>query len=405
MKKGIIISLILSLALCLIMPFNIIFSDGPTYYICPSTTEIFPINNGYNFPKWYSSSSNTDEVRVVYFMQGTSYALNDYIYVVSKTQNQSITFLNSSSGGFSISTRTAYTYNNETYYVGYEQYNSSSEGNVFQYYPQNYPYISNTNGSNTLAIRYTYGDLAVGESVDYGDLNISYSTHIAGMGNASLQNKDVLNWDIISSNGINISSGALELRLVPGKYTASSKQSLLSLLYNDFVIDIANAYYLTSIPISNTSFEMTWEEIIEHLDYSFLPSFLSIQFIDDEWIKSGWVWQYRIMIDGEYLDENYKTIYTSTSSGVQNSENIVNNNYNQTLQQTITNINTINNNTTNNNWYYQEINVPNYDPSQDDSSWLSTLIEVIGNLLNHTFNIPLVNPLNVEIKPVNDDVN
>ena len=288
----------------------------------------------------------------------------------------------------------SYTYNNVTYYY---ISNSSigapniTDGSVFNdnLIIVNYDDFDVDSVPN-LAYRLTYGDLAVDSTptINYGDLDIHYSTNIAGSGNAINQNQDVLTWSNISSTGEDLSSGVLELRLVPGIYSASDKSTLLTQLYSDFVVDYTNIYYLDSIPISNGSYAMTWEQIYKHLDENAsatnpLFNYLAIQYTGEYWQKVGWIWQYRVYIDDEYLDEEYTTIYTATSSGVSNSEKIINaTTYNYDLQTTINNINNVNNDTTNNYWYYQTINVPNTTPSSSDNSWLSTLIQVIGDLVN-----------------------
>ena len=249
---------------------------------------------------------------------------------------------------------------------------------------------TSSDNSDKILLSYTFGDNSVAPIpiIDYGELDIHYSTNIAGSGNAINQNQDVLTWSSISSTGEDLSNGVLELRLVPGIYSSSDKSTLLTQLYSDFVVDYTNIYYLDSIPLSNGSYAMTWEEIYKHLDSGAaatnpLYKYLAIQYTGEYWQKVGWIWQYRVYIDDDYLDEEYTTIYTATSSGVSNSENIINaTTYNYDLQTTINNINNVNNDTTNNYWYYQTINIPNTTPTSSDNSWLSTLIQVIGDTIN-----------------------
>lgn len=242
------------------------------------------------------------------------------------------------------------------------------------------------------AIYYTYGDGAVDPeppAPDYGDLvNVGYNTKIAGSGDAAINNLDTISWNPEQDvNGNDISDMSVTIRAVPGKYSAQSSQSLFEQLYSNFVLDTLHVSELDTVNASDGSFSVTWNDVVHEFDLLGIPGFWfatkdTVKDPEGGYIKRGWI--YQIRLEGEGYTGDWQTVYTATSSGVQNDLTIVNSStINQTLINSITEINNLNN--TENNWYINNttINMGEYsDPGSSGKPWWAYLLEAIVSLLN-----------------------
>lgn len=236
------------------------------------------------------------------------------------------------------------------------------------------------------AIYWTYGEGAVDpvEPVTWGLIDLEgYQTNVAGQGNASINNVDVISWnDTFDTNSNDISTGNVRVRYVPGYYRATSKQNLLAQTYQDFVLDIISAVNGDVYPVSDGSASFRWGDVIGSLSIPFY-SIYNLTNSTEGWLKRGWIYEVRLEID-DYIGE-WQTVYSSTSSGVENDMTIVNTTV--VTQETITAIQNINSiNGTTNIWiiYGQPVDPnPEVIPPEDDDEkpWWVYLLEMINNTL------------------------
>jgi len=206
---------------------------------------------------------------------------------------------------------------------------------------------------------------------------------VAGQGQASINNVDVISWDsAIDTLGNDITTGNVRIRFLPGEYRAETKNSLIQKTYNDFILDVVHATDGNVFPVTDGSASFRWSDVIHTLNLPFL-SIYSLINENDAWIKRGWIYEIRLEID-DYVGE-WQPIYASTSSGVENDMTIVNTTV--ISQDTITAIQNINNiNGTTNIWI---INGQPVDPnpeqsppeSDDEKPWWVYLLEMINNTL------------------------
>lgn len=243
-------------------------------------------------------------------------------------------------------------------------------------------------------IYYTFGDGAIAPCPSYGNVkDVSFATNIAGNGDASGQNLDKIEWNRLQdSNGNDLPEGStVTIRAVPGQYTGTSKENLLTKLYTDFVIDTAHATDLATVSAFAGWYETTWQSVVSHFAWPFATVLSCLQG-ESYWYKNGWIYQIRLNID-DYHSE-WQTIYNITSSGVENSETIINSTSITAISQSVNNINNINQTTNNNyvsnnsdttnNYYYYDSQI-NPDYSGND---VSGLFPSISEILNAIRNLP-----------------
>ena len=279
----------------------------------------------------------------------------------------------------------AYDVSRSTYYNGHTYYISNLNYVDVSYNPYNVPVINATEDFNT-AVYYTYGDGAVEpvEPVNWGQVDVKgYQTNVAGQGQASINNVDVITWDnAVDTVGNDITSGNVRIRLIPGEYKGETKNSLISKLYTDFILDIVHATDGNVFPVTDGSASFKWSDVISTLNLPFI-SIYSLINENDAWLKRGWIYEIRLEID-DYIGE-WQPIYASTSSGVENDLQIVNTTV--ITQETINAIQSINSiNSTTNIWI---INGQPVDPNpeqkppenENEKPWWVYLLEMINNTL------------------------
>lgn len=249
-----------------------------------------------------------------------------------------------------------------------------------------WPIVNTSETGDTAFIKYTFGEGAVDpvEPVNWGLVDVKgYQTNVAGQGQASINNVDVISWDsVIDTLGNDISTGNVRIRFLPGEYRSETKNNLLQQTYNDFILDIVHATDGNVFPVSNGSASFKWSDVISTLNIPFVSVYSLIN-ENDAWLKRGWIYEIRLEIN-DYIGE-WQPIYASTSSGVENDLTIVNTSY--ITQETITAIQNINSiNSTTNIWIINGQPVdpnPEQEPPQDENEkpWWVYLLEMINNTL------------------------
>ena len=176
-----------------------------------ATYAVLPLNSCFAVGKndSYILTSSSSEVRVVlikYLHSSTSTNYQRYITTISTGPYT----LEQYSGSTCSMNKQIKNYN--TNYDGYYGGGSTSAlGDESRYYIPINDKISSVGSNWDNAIYFTFGQRASsGEpTIDYGDLNISYSTHIAENGNASLNNGEVI--EIFDANGGTFPGGETEI--------------------------------------------------------------------------------------------------------------------------------------------------------------------------------------------------
>ena len=360
--------------------------DDPTYSIVDDCFIYLTYTQGANtnYAKFHADST------VNAFLYGTTSgtSFNGYVYLVSDSS-----FEYWITSGFTTTTCPAQygnnpysaTVDNKSFYYAVFSINKSNVTDTFLPINSNAP----VTGNDKIAHYYVYGAGAVDplepvEPIVWGLVDIEgYQTQIAGQGNASINNVDVISWnDTFDTNSNDITEGNVRIRFVPGEYRASSKSNLLQQTYNDFVLSIIDATSGNVFSVTDGSASFSWAEVIDVLRIPFW-SIYNITNTTEGWLKRGWIYQVRLEID-DYIGE-WQTVYASTSSGVENDLTIVNTTV--ITQETITAIQNINSiNSTTNIWIINGTPVdpsPEYEPpaSDDDKPWWAYLLEMINNTL------------------------
>ena len=357
--------------------FPAIHADSNTYVLLNGCEKLYNILYGVGDYYW-----NTDaEVRYTQFYDSSGDYFNSYAVSTSPFSYSIANGNISACPGASTLTSNSTVYNGVTYYYVTQNWNMVRKGEMYFYSNIN-PYIAGVD----LGIYYTYGSGAVAPeppAPEFGQLsNVGYNTKIAGSGQAAINNVDTVSWNPDTDTaGNDISEMSVSVRVVPGKYSASSRQSLAEKLYSDFVLNTLDATVLDTVTASSGYFSVTWSDVIDKLAIPF-ATISSLVDQDGTFIKNGWIYQVRL--EGYGYEGEWQTVYTATSSGVQNDLTIIQSTtINQTLVNTITEINQLNN--TSNNWYINEttINMSDYNkPSEGDKPWWAYLLEAIVSLIN-----------------------
>lgn len=252
------------------------------------------------------------------------------------------------------------------------------------------PTITATNDTTT-AIYYTYGAGAVDpepeiEPIDYGDLlDVRFNTSIAGSGAASVSNIDHITWNPDSDSNGNVfdDTARVQIKAIAGNYQSNSRNGLLGLGATSFDYNNGAEHMLAEYPAQRGKYDVTWSHVMDQLNAGSWSDFLGIRKSDDVWLKSGWIYQIRLVV-GDY-ESAWKTIYNSTSAGVQNALNVENSvELNYSLVNTIVEINEMNESTYES-WMINNtiINMENSDDQQQtDKPWWAYLLEAIVGLIS-----------------------
>ena len=396
MKK--ISNILFSIVLCITLFHIRVFADNPTYNLVSSYS--YEVTYG-NTRHYCSNGTFNTNVRVLsVYNDNKNYgviAFSDSSFTYSWGQSFSACPVNQDISG----TSSSISYNSQTYYyvwlgaadyspftvtVNTDLINSINVGT--------YNFSQNITSASYL-IKYAYGEEAVDPTPptptppSYSELvNVGYNTKIAGNGDAAINNLDTITWNPEQdANGNDISDMSVTIRAVPGKYSAQTSQSILEQLYSNFVLDTLHVSELDTVNASDGSFSVTWNDVVHEFDLLGIPGFWfatkdTVKDPEGGYIKRGWI--YQIRLEGEGYTGNWQTVYTATSSGVQNDLTVVNSStINQTLINSITEINNLNN--TENNWYINNttINMGEYtDPGSSGKPWWAYLLEAIVSLLN-----------------------
>lgn len=382
MKK--ISSIIFSIALiCCFLPVRVFAENNSTYYVGTNECTNVLVRQGEYIN--VSVTNNNSEVRLVAINYISSnnyrtiiYAFSNSSFILHWGQNA----CGSSRGADYSSQFGKYMCTSDFVARWYTTYNMPS------YIESDYSSIGNT---QQIAYYFTYGAGAVDPEpeVTFGDLiDVGYNTKIAGSGDAAINNLDTISWNPEQdANGNDISDMSVTIRAVPGKYSAQTSQSILEQLYSNFVLDTLHVSELDTVNASDGSFSVSWNDVVHEFDLLGIPGFWfatkdTVKDPEGGYIKRGWI--YQIRLEGEDYTGDWQTVYTSTSSGVSNDLTIINSStINQTLINSITEINNLN--STENNWYINNttINMGEYsDPGSSGKPWWAYLLEAIVSLLN-----------------------
>lgn len=366
-----------------------VFADAPTYSEINGSYLYNYSIGAYSYTKCIKTNNN---IRATVIRDGGQYTF--YLYLISLSPFKYTSDNNSCSQYGPNVNAVAQSYNGNSFYGAYVSLGSAV--NSYVQITSDIPCYYLQNGANTstmmqYAYRLTYGDMNVEPEpeITYGDLiNVGYNTKIAGSGDAAINNLDTITWNPEQDeNGNDISDMSVTIRAVPGKYSAQSSQSILEQLYSNFVLDTLHVSELDTVNASNGSFSVTWNDVVHEFDLLGIPGFWfatkdTVKDPEGGYIKRGWIYQIRLV--GEDYTGDWQTVYTATSSGVENDLTIVNSStINQTLINSITEINNLNN--TENNWYINNttINMGEYsDPGSSGKPWWAYLLEAIVSLLN-----------------------
>ena len=389
MKKRLLKTITVLCLLCVFfVPVRVSAAGNNSTYLAMTANECY-LNVIKRTNDYYYAVAVNNDSRVV-ILGTTAYIVNNNVNGFSIKSNSASFQLSACAGYFnSVSYNT--TVNNVRYW--YETIPNVDTS----YNPYNIPVINDTVNVNK-AVYYTFGDGAVDPTPpgpDYGNLiDLRFNTDIAGSGSAAVNNIDHIKWNPdIDSNGISFDgSERVEIQAIPGNYTASSRNSLLTLGVSDFDYNSGTEHLLAELPVKNGEYTVSWSHVIQQLNSGSVSDFLGIRKSSDTWLKSGWIYQIRL-VAGEYTSE-WQTIYNATSSGVENSLTVENSTeINMELINVIQSINTMNSSQYEN-WTINNItiNMENSDGQQTtDKPWWAYLLEAIvkafGDILTFLGNL------------------
>lgn len=321
-----------------------VFADSEPSYIIYDDCGPWLTANGSGNQYYFKIENNASEVRIVAIGSAST---SSAVFAFSES---SFTVLGSSGSCPALSQNSSLSYKG----VYYRRLMPSSTSQQYGNYTfiKNIPLHNSMNAENVnnndqyAAWYYTFGAGAVAPETpsSYGDLVASYTTQIAGSGFASVNNTDVISWDLFDSYGNDISSANVDIRVHPGYYSADSESHLLLKTYHDF-LDYNSVYSLGTFPASSGSVSFTWLDVIDVLDNLTISEVFNSSFVDNSYILKGWYYEARFVFIG---DVNYFSswvpLYSVTSSGVQNQETIINSgSYNYAVYLALEDLTTINN--------------------------------------------------------------
>ena len=403
-KKLIIFSCSLCLSFLLFVPFITVNADQ-TYII--ASDGIYMYNTG-NSNMYCKIVNNTSEVRVVAFTNETPVTSNTRLkfFWVSENSFQIGYKEGSMPSSWNNAIQSAAT-NFEYYFSFRTEWNYLSTPVPIIYINDPNIQWSDTGQLDVYAVYYTFGEGASEPEpvLSFGNLaDVSYSSNIAGSGSETINNVDVIRWNNVIDNHNNLvpDDALVDIRAIPGEYQASDKQSLLTKIYTDLILDYTNFATLANVPFSDGTKSFRWGDVVNRFSplYTF-GNFTSMIQGSDYWYKQGWIYEVRLRIPSEDYTSEWIGIRNLTSSGVVNSNNAIDNNgLDSTLIQTINNINTINTTENNefvtNNYYYNSYPVP------ENSSDLSDLTNPLKAILEAILNLPRT--IGEKIKGVLEDL-
>lgn len=374
-----IINIFISLCLIILFLPVKVFADSPTYSVLNTGCNQVAYNNSRYYLLYIVN--NTSEVRAVILNDSG----NKSIYAVSR-DNFKYFISNNSSSACSASAPTSFnvTNSNNYYYV--------NSGILSQYFGYEGIPIVNATANISNAIYYTFGEGAVDPlpptppPPNYGDLiDVRFNTSIAGSGSAAVNNIDHITWNPDHDSNEIMFDGTerVQIKAIAGNYTSSTRNGLLAGTVSDFDYNSSAEHMLAEYPVTRGYYDVTWNHVIEQLHSGSISDFLQIRKDNETWLKSGWIYQIRL-VAGEYTGQ-WITIYNGTSSGVQNSLTIENSTeLNTTLINTIQEINNINN-SIDEDWTINNIviNMENSDGTEStDKPWWAYLLEAIVSLIS-----------------------
>lgn len=413
------ITLVVLISLTFVMPFNVIKAESGTYFEA-SANECVQVG----YYSYFNDTANTNvrytanvQNRSVLFQYNNVY----HLYIVSLSSGLGyINFDSNTACSVPSSSLRSQTYNNNTFYFKEDTVTISSstyEFIVSGSVPVVIYDISNLsyNQKAEYAYRYTYGDLAVEgtNEPDYGSLKTGYNTDFVSSGfTQDRYNKDIITWDNYDTNGnyLDNTDYFIEIRAIPGYYTAPSQIDLLNQTVSNWirgvVVSVTNGavnlepveyYTLWRGSPSVKKFEILWGDVVDAFYINRNEDSLKAFVQDEIWYKSGWRYEIRY-IKGTFDDPEYESdwqvIYQVTSVDPDDSETILNtypNGLSPDLYNLLQTVNTLNNTVQNWNINGVPINMQPNQQVQPDNSWVEILIsgilEAVGNIVEAIGNL------------------
>lgn len=355
-----------------------VFADS-AYTIVPNGTSYVSIGN--TSSSW--RNSNNSEVRSVLLYSVAPNDNSSILYVFSTINSNGNIYLKRGSNSNQYSTNISFVNNNEQYYYaevlgsGYSFIRS-----LFNDYYNNFGnscYQVNDPSNEILAFSYCFGEYS-SDTPSWGYVaGTQYNTRINGSRDHIGQNIDRIVWltDVDSKGNELPVDARVQIRAIPGMYTGSSKQDVLTKTYTDFILDNTNAVQLVDLVLDVGKYEIMWEEVANKLSIPF-SSVQSVIQGSDYFYKMGWIYQIRLQVD-DYFSE-WQTVNTATSSGASESQTIVDSEeMTQDLIDVILTINMLNQSETTN-WTINDytISMDTYnEPSSGQKPWWAYLLEAI----------------------------
>lgn len=324
--------------------------------------KVITVLSGSGF--FYTYSTGTGSGIGVGFVSSDSFSvrLDNYDYRNNLISSSVIT--SALASGYNVQRIRSYIYYDTN--VHYDAYSNPSALNNFN--------------SNTEADNYYTSLISNNLNISYGYVaGTQYNTRINGSRDHVGQNIDRIVWltDVDSKGNELPVDARVQIRAIPGMYTGSSKQDVLTKTYTDFILDNTNAVQLVDLVLDVGKYEIMWEEVANKLSIPF-SSVQSIIQGSDYFYKMGWIYQIRLQVDDYFSD--WQTVNTATSSGASESQTIVDSEeMSQNLIDVILTINTLNE-SVNTNWTINNytISMDTYnEPSTGQKPWWAYLLEAI----------------------------
>lgn len=356
----------------MVAPFSIVHAEYLEYYESNGEEVNLNYSGGSGLMCFKSKNAENIKAFIIGPSNWKSYKARVRCVYISDTPNAQISYYIKSSSSSNIYTLSNYS---ETYGVYYYIFKYSWNNiNTVNGYDLKMNIWDDVYGATDDEL-ISYVMTGMPPTIELGYIeDVKYSTSINSHGDDSV---DTISWyPYFDSNNNPAVGWNAQIRVVPGYYYDSNRDSLLQQAFNLFHKEEDQAELIYDDHFVQGSFSITWGDVRNKISITswqdLFGSFVNI--LDGSyWYKRGWIYQIRIYDRDNNIYSEWQDVYTATSSSGEGVEHIIDPSSGGGLPDYYNNVeNSFNTTSVVNNNYnviYYYINTPiETNPSDDDSN-------------------------------------